>query len=100
MDPFARDLITRDPIARNITDIMFVAFYWIKVSFWSSASFLFKLTGFLVFLSVLYLGRLITYSMRMAETLFVWVITVSIIFRLIAVWLIFTLIDYEDFAKS
>jgi hypothetical protein len=91
MDPDIHDFI-----ARNAVNIIVMVIYGIRVLFVGSANLYVKFMGFFVLASVFYVGRLVTTTMLGSATSPILFVAVYIGIRLIALKVIFTVIDYED----
>ncbi|HTC65055.1 MAG TPA: hypothetical protein VK709_19595 [Candidatus Saccharimonadales bacterium] len=83
-------------IVRHFIDFILVIMYGVKVLFVSKADLKTKFIGALLLFAVIYLGELLqTQMMAGPETTTLWSIAMAIGLRLVALKIIFTVIDAE-----
>jgi hypothetical protein len=83
-------------IAGHAIDIVFFIFFCGRVFFISKASLRIKFIGSLLLLCVFYIGRALTAQVAVPDTSIYLYVATAIGIRLIALKIIFTVIDWED----
>jgi hypothetical protein len=82
--------------ARHAIDVVFLIIFAVKLLVLSHANLRVKLVASFVLASVIYIGRAVTTQMAASGTSIVWLLTVAIGIRLVALKIIFTVVDWED----
>lgn len=82
-------------VARHVIDIILVIIFGAKVLFVSKADLKTKFIGAVLLMAVIYLGQFLRTQMVGIDTSALWSIAIAIGMRLIALKIIFTVIDAE-----
>ena len=90
------DIDFRSLVASHAVDIVLIFIFGIKVLFVSGGSLRVKLTGLLILLGVFYVGQAVRTQWIGPETPVYWSIAVWIGIRLIAIKVIFAVIDWDN----
>jgi hypothetical protein len=82
--------------ARHAIDVVFLIIFAVKLLVLSHANLRVKLVASFVLASVIYIGRAVTIQMAASGTSIAWLLTVAIGIRLVALKIIFAVVDWED----
>jgi hypothetical protein len=83
-------------VARHTVDVVVLIIFGVKLLVISHANLRVKLIASFLMASVFYLGRAVSIQMAAVNASIGWLLAVSIGIRLIALKIIFTVIDWED----
>jgi hypothetical protein len=90
------DIDLRSLVASHIVDILIILYFGVKVLFVSHANLRVKLSGFFLLLGVVYLGQIVRSQLLRPETPILSFMAVWIGMRLLAIKIIYMVIDWEQ----